>query len=112
MENQEKKMNVLGLIGMILGISALVISFVPCLGVYAVFPGILGIILSIIGLKKINKGMAIAGLICSLLGTGVASYQYYVLSQAANQLANDPEFQKSLDEFEESMESLDTLSVE
>jgi F0F1-type ATP synthase membrane subunit c/vacuolar-type H+-ATPase subunit K len=56
--------------------------------------------------------MAIAGLICSLLGTGVASYQYYVLSQAADQLANDPEVQKSFDELEESMESLDTLSVE
>jgi hypothetical protein len=108
MENQEKKMNLLGLIGMILGILALVISFVPCLGVYAVVPGVTGIIFSIIGLKKINKGMAIAGLICSLLGTGVASYQYYVLSQ----VANDPEVQKSFDELEESMESLDTLSVE
>jgi hypothetical protein len=39
-------------------------------------------------MKKVKKGMAIAGLVCSLIGTGVASWQYYVLNEAAKELQN------------------------
>lgn len=88
MENNNEKMNVMGLVGMILGILAVILSFVPCIGVYAIFPGVVGLIFSILGMKKVKKGMAIAGLVCSLIGTGVASWQYYVLNEAAKELQN------------------------
>jgi uncharacterized protein YqfA (UPF0365 family) len=86
MENNNEKLNVLGLVGMILGILAVILSFVPCIGIYALFPGVLGLIFSLIGMKKVRKGMAIAGLVCSLIGTGVAAWQWYALSQASDEL--------------------------
>jgi hypothetical protein len=89
MENE--KMNVMGLVGMILGILAVVISFVPCLGMYAMYPGIVGIIFSALGLKKVKKGMAIAGLVCSVLGTGIATWQFYTIKQGVEELNKNME---------------------
>jgi hypothetical protein len=84
MENE--KMNVMGLVGMILGILAVVISFVPCLGMYAMYPGIVGIIFSALGLRKVKKGMAIAGLVCSVLGTSIATWQFYAIKEGVEEL--------------------------
>lgn len=58
--------------GMVCGIVAIVLSFIPCIGILSIIPAILGIIFSIIGLvqsKKTGegKGMAIAGLVLSIL---------------------------------------------
>jgi hypothetical protein len=58
--------------GLVLGIVAIVLSFIPCIGFFAITPAILGIIFSIIGLSQAKKtgqgkGMAIAGLVLSIL---------------------------------------------
>lgn len=58
--------------GLVLGIVAIVLGFVPCIGILAIIPAILGIIFSIMGLSQAKKtgqgkGMAIAGLILSIL---------------------------------------------
>ena len=58
--------------GFVCGIVAIVISFIPCMGLLALGPALAGIICSIIGLVKAKrrnrkKGLAIAGLICSVL---------------------------------------------
>jgi hypothetical protein len=58
--------------GLVFGILAIVIAFVPCIGILAIIPAILGIIFSIVGLVKSRKtgqgkGMAVAGLILSIL---------------------------------------------
>ena len=100
MENNNEKMNVKGLVGMILGILALVLSFVPCLGAFAIYPGIVGLIFSVLGLKNVKKGMAIAGLICSILGTSVAAWQWYNLNKAAEELQkiDTTDLSKELDE--------------
>ena len=86
---EKEKMNVLGLVGLILGIIAAVVSFVPCLGVYAIVPGLVGIILSSIGLKHVKKGMAIAGLICSLVGTSIGVWQWYALNQVSKEFNDE-----------------------
>ena len=57
---------------LVLGIVAIVLSFIPCIGILAIIPAILGIIFSIMGLSQAKKtgqgkGMAIAGLILSIL---------------------------------------------
>lgn len=69
----------LGITGMILGIITVIVSFIPCLGMYALIPGIVGLILSIISINQANKagaskGMAIAGLICSVIGCAIAGW--------------------------------------
>lgn len=83
----------LGIAGFILGIVALIISWIPCLGMYALIPGIIAIILSAIAFTQANKanaskGLIIAALVVSILGTAIAGYQYYVLSRAASEITN------------------------
>ena len=77
----------LGIAGFVLGLLALLFSFIPCLGMYAVFPGVIAIILAAVALMQANKGGAkkgliIAALVVSVIGTGVAVWQYTVLSNA------------------------------
>lgn len=81
----------LGVAGLVLGILAAIISFIPCLGVYALLPGIVGIVLSAISMMQANKagagkGLAIAGLICSIVGCAIAGWQYYELKTLGDQV--------------------------
>jgi hypothetical protein len=67
----------LGIAALILGIIALVLSFIPCIGLFAIIPGIVAIILSIVALSQANKinapkGLVIAALVISILGTTIA----------------------------------------
>jgi len=98
----------LGIAGLILGIVAAIISFIPCLGTFALIPGIIGIILSAISMVQANKagaakGMAIAGLICSIVGCCLAGYQMVLLKKAGS------EINKGLQELKESG-ALDSLN--
>jgi uncharacterized membrane protein YccC len=93
----------LGIAGLVLGILAAVVSFVPCLGMYAMFPGIIGLVLSIISIVQANKasaskGMAIAGLVCSLVGCAIAGWQYSKISAG-------------LEELKDGLEHLDTAKL-
>jgi len=61
-----------GIAGMVIGIIAIITSFIPCFFWWAITLGVMGLVLSAIGLgqaKKANlsRGMAIAGLICSVI---------------------------------------------
>jgi hypothetical protein len=96
----------LGIAGFVLGLIALIFAFVPCLGMYAMFPGIIAIILSGIAFMQANKGngskgLIIAALVVSILGTAIAVYQYTVLSHAATELSDD------LKELEDASKDLD-----
>lgn len=93
MENQNPNTNPsnagkgLGIASLVLGILAFIFSFVPCLGAYAFYPGVVGVILGIVSIIQANKaqaakGLAIAGLALSLVGTAVAVYQYQQLMKA------------------------------
>ncbi len=73
----------LGIAGLIVGIIALLFSFIPCLGMYALLPAVVGIILSAISMKQLGKtgqpkGLAIGGLICSLVAVLIAIYWIYI----------------------------------
>lgn len=66
MENvQNQGTNVMGLVGMILGILA--IPFVFIVWPLGLILGIGGLVLSIIGRKHPKKGMATAGMVCSII---------------------------------------------
>ena len=73
----------LGVAGLVLGILCLFMAFIPCVGVFAIGPGIVAIILSIVGLIQANKnngskGINIAALIVSGLGTIIAFLWLFV----------------------------------
>lgn len=65
MENENKK-NVLGIVALVVAVVGIVS---PCIGI-GYFPALIALILSIVAMCKSdkNKGLAIAGLVCSIIG--------------------------------------------
>lgn len=69
----------MGIASMVLGILGLLLSFVPCVGMYGLVFTVPGIIFGALGIKKAakagtGKGMAIAGLVMGIVGTAIAIY--------------------------------------
>lgn len=62
---QEKKTNGVGTAGFVLALIAIFLGWIPVLG-WIIW--VLGLILSFVGVFKKPKGMAIAGLVISLIG--------------------------------------------
>jgi hypothetical protein len=84
----------LGTAGLIVGIVALVFSFIPCLGMYAIAPALVGLILSAISMKQAGasnspKGMAIGGLVTSILGLLIACYWLCLVIFGASAVVNE-----------------------
>ena len=64
----DKNTDNFALAGLILGISSLVGEWIPYVSILAIPAGIVGIVLSVKGLKSNTKrGMAIGGLVCSIV---------------------------------------------
>jgi hypothetical protein len=87
------QVSILGVFSLVKGIGALLLSFIPCIGVFALFPGVLGLILGGIGLvvaKKSNgrqgTGLPIAGMSVSgaaiLIGLVWLGVNHYMGKQA------------------------------
>ncbi len=73
----------LGVAGLVLGILCLFMAFIPCVGVIAIGPGVVAIVLSIVGLVQASnnngaKGINIAALIVSGIGTLIAFLWIFV----------------------------------
>ena len=70
---------IFGNVGYILGIITIILSFIPILGVYAIAPGVHGIVFSALGkkdvkqLKKCKKGLTL-----SIIGTIVGFVFFFV----------------------------------
>lgn len=112
----------LGIAGLVLGIIALIISFIPCLGMWAIVPGIIAVVLSGIGFSQASKanakkGLIIAALVISIVGTAIAAWQFYIFRNAPDKIEQfGKEFQKAIEEelddedlqdLEEAMEELE-----
>lgn len=65
---EEKKSNGLAVASLVLGIVAIVFSFIG-LGWLGLIIGIVGIVLGVMAKKKNPTGMATAGLVLSIIGT-------------------------------------------
>ncbi len=79
----------LAIAGLVLGIVAICVSFIPAVGMAAIFLAIVGLILSAIGIKgtgvnaaKCGRGMAIAGLVLCLVAAVISITQQAVCSAA------------------------------
>jgi hypothetical protein len=104
----------LGIAGLVLGILAAIISFIPCLGTWAIVPGIIAIILSAISLSQASKagaskGLAIAGLVCGIVGTAIAGWQWYAFASAAHAI-KESGMLDSLNHMMENSGMLDSLN--
>lgn len=104
----------LGIAALIVGIVATVFSFIPCVGMWAIIPGIVGIILASISMKQTgpggSKGMAIGGLITSVIGLLIAIYWlyvvYFVAHEGVEQLKEELEKTGVMDSLNKAMEQL------
>lgn len=79
-ENKTTAGQGLGIAGLVLGIIAILICFIPCVGILAIVPGLVGITLSAIAYNQATKGngtrgIIIAALVISILGSSVALLQ-------------------------------------
>ena len=80
-----------GVAGFVIGLIALIVSFIPCLGMYALLPGVIALVFSIIAISQASvanapKGLIISALIISILGTSIASWQFLTLRRAAKKV--------------------------
>jgi len=90
---REQKSNAgqgLGIAGLVLGIISLIIAFIPCFGWVAIVPGAVAIVLSVVGLSqatKVNapKGIIVAALVISIIGTCIAAVWGVILSSVAHE---------------------------
>lgn len=114
----------LGIAGMILGILAIIVSFVPCFGWWAIVLAVVGVILSAISMSQAKKtgtpkGMAIAGLICSILAIIIGTIWIFVIAKAVTEggemFKEAMEKSGAMDSLTKAMEQLknitDTLNV-
>lgn len=107
----------MGIAGLVLGILAAIFSLIPCVGMWAIIPGIIGVILSALSMKQVgdggSKGMAIGGLICSIIGIAIACYWLYVVYFAAGAVVNAvEEFDKAggMDSLNKALEQLKQIT--
>ena len=90
----------MGIASLVLGIVGLVFSFIPCLGTYGIFLTVPGVVLGAIAISKAKKnggqgkGVAVAGLVCAIIGSVIAGWQWYALNKAANSASD---FSKALE---------------
>jgi hypothetical protein len=90
-----KPSNGLGTAGFVVGLIGLVCSFVPLIGVVAWPLVILGIIFSAVGISKAakglatNKGLAIAGLVVSIIGLVICVMWVAVWNKAADEVREE-----------------------
>ena len=92
--NANKPSNTLEIIGLILGIIAIIGSFIPCLGTLAFIPGLIGLILGVIGFLKAKdngypKGMAIAVIAVSLIACAISVFQIVAIGNMASDIQAD-----------------------
>lgn len=105
----------LGIAGMILGIVAIIVSFVPCFGWWAVVLAVVGVVLSAISLSQASKagaskGMAIAGLICSILAIIIGSIWIFVIAKATSEISTALEQSGALDSLTNAMKQLKEIT--
>lgn len=82
--NDNPMVTTLSIIGLVLAILTVAIAFIPCLGAFAFFIGVISLIISCIGLylaykNQVNKDMLIAALVISLVGTIISGVQLFTL---------------------------------
>jgi len=79
-KQEEKKTNGIGTAGFIMSIVAIFLGWIPFLG-WLIW--LLGLILSFVGIFKMPKGLAIAGLVISLIGLVFLIFVFGFLAIAA-----------------------------
>ncbi|MCE3227120.1 MAG: hypothetical protein K0S32_1671 [Bacteroidetes bacterium] len=105
----------MGIAGMILGIVAIIVSFVPCFGWWAIVLAVVGLVLSVVSMSQAkkagaSKGMAIAGMICSILAIIIGSIWVFLIAKGADMAAEAIQNSGALDSLNKAMDQLKEIT--
>ncbi|NLV20061.1 MAG: DUF4190 domain-containing protein [Bacteroidetes bacterium] len=86
----------LGIAALITAIITFVIAVIPCIGLVAIIPGIIAIVLASVGLSQANRadsprGVAIAGLVIAIVASIMSLSQYMVIGKFADKFPDQIE---------------------
>ena len=75
-----------GVGALVTAIIAFLLAIVPCLGLIAVIPAVIAIVLAVIGLSRSNsnQGMLVGGLVVAIIAMMISVSQGFVLGKIAN----------------------------
>ena len=79
----------LGIAALVTAIITFVLAVIPCVGLIAIIPGIISIILASVGLSQANrnnsqKGVVLAGLIIGIIASMISVSQVFVAAKLAS----------------------------
>lgn len=85
----------LGIAALITAIITFVLAVIPCVGLIAVIPGIIAIVLASVGLSQASRdnsprGLLIAGLIIGILASLISASQFFVAGKIAQKADHWP----------------------
>ena len=72
----------MGIASLVLGIVSIIFIFMPWLAGWGVLLGAAGIVLAVLARKNGEKGIATAGLVCSIVGAAICGIMYIACAQA------------------------------
>ena len=85
-EEKSSKQSGVGVGTLVTAIIAFLLAVVPCLGLIAVIPAVIAIVLAIVGLSRSNgnQGMIIGGLVVALIALMISVSQIFVIGKIAD----------------------------
>jgi BMFP domain-containing protein YqiC len=89
-EEKTSKQSGVGIGALVTAIIAFLIAVVPCLGLIAVIPAVIAIVLAIVGLSRPNnnQGMLVGGLVVGIIALMISVSQIFVLGKIADKSGN------------------------
>jgi BMFP domain-containing protein YqiC len=80
----------LGVGALVTAIIAFLLAVVPCLGLVAIIPAVVALVLSIIGLSRPNnnQGVLVGGLVVAIIALMISFSQIFVIGKIANKSGN------------------------
>ncbi|HNY13976.1 MAG TPA: DUF4190 domain-containing protein [Bacteroidales bacterium] len=93
-ESKKNSGQSLGIASLITAIITFVMAVIPCVGMLAIIPGIISIVLAAVGLSQAQRddsprGIIMAGLIIGVVATMISFSQFFVAGKFAKNLESD-----------------------
>lgn len=100
----------LGVAGLVVGILAVILALIPCIGWIAIIPGVIALALSLVAFSQANKGngskgVIIGALVVSIIATSIGLVQIVFFAAVATEGSNIlNKIEKVAKEFEDEFE--------
>lgn len=85
-EKIKQQQSGLGVAALVTGIIAFLMSVVPCVGILAVIPAVIAIVLAIVGLSRPNntQGILVGGLVVGIIALMISVSQSFIIGKIAD----------------------------